>query len=652
VSDGQSVGAQSVVPGELGATYLGDDHTAFRVWAPQAESVAVRLMAPREERLPLASDGRGYFAGVVADAGPGALYKYVLNGQRELPDPASRSQPRGVHGPSAVIDPSTFTWADATWRGVAQADLVFYELHVGTFTLEGTFDAIIPHLEGLRELGITAIELMPVAQFPGDRNWGYDGVYPYAVQDSYGGPEGLQRLVAACHARGLAVFLDVVYNHLGPEGNYLGEYGPYFTDRYSTPWGLALNFDGPYSDEVRRYFVEQALYFLSAFHLDGFRLDAVHAIADQSAVPFLQELATAVHARGERLGRRVQVIAESDLNDARLILPPTLGGYGLDGQWSDDLHHALHSLLTGERGGYYHDFGALEHLARAYEQGFVYAGEYAPHRQRRHGNSPRLVRGDQLVVCAQNHDQVGNRARGERLSELVPFERLKLAASVVLLAPFLPLVFMGEEYGEPHPFLYFTSHDDPALVEAVRNGRRAEFAAFAWRGEVPDPQDAATFAASRLQHELAARGQHRALRELYGELLRLRQALPALASLDKERVDARVVAPAEVLFVRRWTPPASFGSARLGGGNATRAWWAGASEGAEACIIFSFGDAPVAVELPFPAGGWSKRLDSADARWLGAGSTLPDAIEAPVSRHATVSPWSAAVYSRQSDTSL
>jgi maltooligosyltrehalose trehalohydrolase len=623
----------------LGATYLGDGRTAFRVWAPQAESVAVRLLAPRDERLPLAPADRGYFAGVAPATGPGALYKYVLNGQRELPDPASRFQPQGVHGPSAVVDPTAFEWHDAGWSGIAQPDLVFYELHVGTFTPEGTFDAVIPYLDELRELGVTAIELMPVAQFPGARNWGYDGVYPYAVQDSYGGPAGLQRLVDACHARGLAVFLDVVYNHLGPEGNYLGQYGPYFTDRYRTPWGLALNFDGPHSDEVRRYFVEQALYLLTTFHLDGFRLDAVHAIADQSAVPFLQELAAAVHAQGARLGRRVQVIAESDLNDARLVLPPIVNGYGLDGQWSDDLHHALHSLLTGERTGYYHDFGALEHLARAYQRGFVYAGEYSPHRQRRHGNSPRLVRGDQLVVCAQNHDQVGNRARGERLSELVSFDRLKLAAGVVLLSPFLPLLFMGEEYGEPRPFLYFTSHGDLRLAEAVRNGRRAEFASFAWQGEVPDPQDAATFAASKLQHGLAQEGQHRVLREWYGELLRLRRELPALAALDKDQVDARVLAPANVLFVRRGLPP-------LG---AAQRWAAGEAEGAEVCIIFGFGPEACAVDLPFPGGRWRKRLDAADARWLGEGSALPETIEGCGPVHVTLSPWSLALYSRRAD---
>jgi maltooligosyltrehalose trehalohydrolase len=604
--------------------------------------VAVHLLAPCDEEIPLVPAPRGYFVGVGPDVGPGAQYKYVLDGQREFPDPASRFQPLGVHGPSAVIAPAAYAWQDGGWSGVAQSDLVFYELHVGTFTSEGTFDAIIPRLDGLRELGVTAIELMPIAQFPGARNWGYDGVYPYAVQDSYGGPEGLQRLVDACHARGLAVFLDVVYNHLGPEGNYLGEYGPYFTDRYKTPWGPALNFDGPHSDEVRRYFVEQALYFLTAFHLDGFRLDAVHAIADQSAVPFLQDLAAAVHSRAEQLGRRVQVIAESDQNDARLVLPPIVHGYGLDGQWSDDLHHALHSLLTGERAGYYEDFGELEHLAQAYRRGFVFAGEYSSHRQRRHGSPPRLLRGEQLVVCSQNHDQVGNRARGERLSALVDFNRLKLAAAVVLLSPFVPLLFMGEEYGEPRPFLYFTSHGDPALVEAVREGRRTEFAGFAWQGEVPDPQDAATFAASKLQHELARQEQHSVLREFYAELLRLRRKIPSLAALDKDLVEARILAPGNVLFVRR---KAALLSQHHGSG-------AGDDQGAEACMLFAFAQELCSVAPQFPPGHWVKRLDAAEERWCGPGSAVPSAVDATESLCLTLSPSSAAVFTRASDPPL
>jgi maltooligosyltrehalose trehalohydrolase len=359
---------------------------------------------------------------------------------------------------------------------------------VGTFTPEGTFEAIIPHLDELRELGITAVELMPVAQFPGTRNWGYDGVYPFAVQNSYGGPEGLKRLVNACHGRGIAVVLDVVYNHLGPEGNYLWDFGPYFTDRYKTPWGSAINFDGPHSDPVRRLFIENALYWVTEFRMDGLRIDAVHGILDFSAYPFLEELASAVHEKAERLNRRVYVIAESDLNDTRVIRSRELGGYGLDAQWNDDFHHALHTLLTEDQTGYYQDFGRLGDLVKAFREGFVCSGQYSSYRRRRHGNSSRDIPAGCFVVFAQNHDQVGNRMRGERLSQLVCRERMKLAAGVVFLSPFIPLLFMGEEYGETAPFPYFISHSDADLVEAVRRGRREEFAAFGWSQEPPDPQ--------------------------------------------------------------------------------------------------------------------------------------------------------------------
>ena len=635
----------------LGATYRGDGRCQFRVWAPRAERVAVHLVAPREQVVPLARGDRGYHTGVLEDVPPGSRYFYQLTNtlassstqhaarstqhSSDRPDPASRHQPDGVHGPSAVVDPRAFTWSDAGWGGLPQQELVFYELHVGTFTPEGTFDAVIDHLDALRDLGITAIELMPVAQFPGSRNWGYDGVQPFAVQDSYGGPEGLRRLVDACHQRGLAVFLDVVYNHLGPEGNYLAEYGPYFIERYKTPWGAALNFDGPHSDEVRRYFIANALYWLDEFHVDGFRLDAIHAILDQAALPFLRELATAVQRRAGGLGRRVYVIAESDLNDPRVILPPALGGHGMDGQWADDLHHALHTLLTGEQRGYYQDYGRLQNLARAYREGYAYTGQYSAYRQRRYGLAPpRPCGAHQFVVCAQNHDQVGNRARGDRLSTLVPFPALKLAASVVLLSPFVPLLFMGEEYGETAPFQYFTSHSDPALVEAVRQGRRAEFAQFSWEGEVPDPQDEATFARSRLQHALRQEEPHRTLREYYRELLRLRRELPALADLNREQMEVVACEPERVLFVRRWTDDLVQPSA------------AGGDVRAEVWAAFSFGDAEASVTLPVPAGRWRKVLDAADARWLGPGSPVPAALESSGAIQIPLSPQSAVLFAR------
>ncbi len=605
-----------------GAVYLGDGRCSFCVWAPRAQTVAVRLTAPRERLVPLTQGERGYHRGVAAGVEPGSLYFYLLDGEKERPDPASRSQPQGVHGPSQVVDLRAFGRPDYCWPGPAQQDLVFYELHVGTFTPEGTFDAVIPRLRELRELGITALELMPVAQFPGSRNWGYDGVYPFAVQASYGGPEGFRRLVDACHRHGLAVFLDVVYNHLGPEGNYLEDFGPYFTDRYRTPWGMALNFDGPGSNEVRRFFIENALFWITEFHVDGLRLDAVHAITDKAALPFLEELAAAVHRRAERLGRRIYVIAESDLNDPRIVRPPALGGCGLDAQWNDDFHHALHALLTGEQDGYYRDFGRTEHLARAFREGYVYTGQYSAYRQRRHGRRLHLASGAQLVVFAQNHDQVGNRARGERLSALTSFAGLKLAAGVVLLSPFLPLLFMGEEYGETAPFQYFTSHQDPALAEAVRRGRRKEFAAFAWAGGVPDPQDEATFQRSRLNYALRREGRHRVLREFYRELLRLRRELPPLADLNPENREAIAFEQRRVLFVRRW------------------------SGSLEVCLVFSFNEEEAAITLPVPAGRWQKHLDAAEERWLGGGSTVPDTLVSSGEVALNLSPYACLVFER------
>ena len=476
----------------------------------------------------------GIFEGVVDHARAGDDYAYVLNGSdRELPDPVSRFQPAGVHGPSRIVDPSSFAWTDAGWSGLAMPDLIIYELHVGTFTPGGTFGDVIPHLRALGDLGVTAIELMPVAQFPGTRNWGYDGVDLYAPQNSYGGPDALKRLVNAAHHEGLAVVLDVVYNHLGPEGNYLGELGPYFSDRYHTPWGAPINFDGPDSDEVRRFFVDNALYWVTEYHVDALRLDAVHGIYDFSAHHILRELADRVHAQAALLGRRVQVIAESGLNDARLLRDPALGGYGLDAQWSDDFHHAVHVALTGEHAGYYMGYRGTRDIAKVMAERFVYDGVYSPYHRRRHGAPATDVSAEHFVVYIQNHDQVGNRALGERLSTLLPFDKLKLGAALLLLSPYVPLLFMGEEYGETNPFQYFVSHTDPALVEAVRTGRRKEFKSFGWADRVPDPQAEQTFARSRLDRaELEGAPWHRELLAMYRDLLHLRRTEPALRPGD------------------------------------------------------------------------------------------------------------------------
>ena len=510
-----------------GATVLPDGSTRFEVWAPRRPEVTVRIGAGAARReVPLEPVGGGVHR-AEAGARPGEDYFLVVGGE-ERPDPVSRFQPRGVHGPSRIVDPGAFPWNDGGWRGLAMDELVLYELHVGTFTPGGTFDDVVERLGWLRDHGVTAIEIMPVAEFPGGRNWGYDGAHPFAPQSTYGGPEGLRRLVDAAHGAGLGVVLDVVYNHLGPEGNYLAEYGPYFTDRYHTPWGRALNFDDADSDEVRRYFVDNALYWITEFHLDGLRLDAVHGIYDFTARHILAEIADAVHDQGARLGRRALVIAESDLNDARLVRPAERGGYGLDGQWSDDFHHAVHAALTGERAGYYVDFGGASTIARAFRDRFVLGGSYSRHRRRRHGAPCADVPADRFVVFVQNHDQVGNRARGDRLSTLVEPEALRLAAALLLLGPYVPLLFMGEEYGETKPFLYFVSHGDPDLVEAVREGRRREFESFGWDTAIPDPQAEETFEASRLDWERSRSPGGEAMLALVRQLLRLRREEPAL----------------------------------------------------------------------------------------------------------------------------
>jgi maltooligosyltrehalose trehalohydrolase len=535
----------------LGASTHGDGAT-FRVWAPSCRTVELLVEGRGPSRMREVDDGLLELAlPVVPD---GTRYQYRLDGERYRPDPVSRWQPDGVHGPSAVVDPSRFTWSDTGFRGHARADLVFYELHVGTYTSAGTFEAVIPHLPRLVDLGITAVELMPVAEFPGSRNWGYDGVHLFAPQSTYGGPRGLRRLVDACHARGLSVVLDVVYNHLGPEGNYLAEYGPYFTDRYKTPWGSAINFDGADGAGVRRHFVENARAWAREFHIDGLRLDAIHSIFDASPLHILTELTEAAREEGRALGRPVHVFAESHDNDRRIMLPAAEGGLGLDGVWSDDFHHAVHVRLTGERGGYYADFKAPELLPRALAEGFAFQGEHSEYFGHSRGTPSADLSAEHFVICVQNHDQVGNRAQGDRLYTLLPFEAAKLAAALMFAAPALPLIFMGEEHGETSPFQFFTSFLDPGLMEAVRRGRTAEFARFAWQGDVPDPGAPATFLRSRVNHSLATAPRHRELREYYQRWLALRASHPALGARHKDRARAELDASGHVLTLRRTAP--------------------------------------------------------------------------------------------------
>ena len=482
-----------------GATLL-DGEVAFRVWAPNAKRVTLRLVGEGDHTMQPSADGA--FAAVLP-ARAGDRYFYCVDDGQPVPDPVSRLLPEGVHGPTEIVDPNSFVWTDRNWGGVALRDAIIYELHVGTFTPAGTLDAAIERLPYLRELGVTLIELMPVAAFPGTRNWGYDGVSPYSVQNSYGGPDALKRFVNAAHAHSLGVLLDVVYNHLGHEGNYLRHFGPYFTSRHHTPWGEAINFDGPGSAGVRRFFVDNALYWIREYHLDGLRLDAVQTIYDESPQHILAEIEQNVQALARELGRQVLVIAESDANDPALVRQAP-SGYGLDAVWSDDFHHALHALLTGERHGYYQDFGALTQLARALEAGFVFQGEHFKFWGKPRGGSPAGVPLERHVICTQNHDQVGNRARGERLSALVSAAAQKLASALLLLGAETPLLFMGQEYGETAPFQYFTDYSDPELARAVSEGRRREFPEFS-REQVPDPQDPATLARSRLNWETATR---------------------------------------------------------------------------------------------------------------------------------------------------
>jgi maltooligosyltrehalose trehalohydrolase len=591
----------------LGAIPLPGQGYRFVVWAPAEKSLSVRRPSGGDDGLvPMRSLADGYFEAEIKDFAPGERYFFRFEDGRERPDPASRFQPEGVHGPSEGIYLDDFNWTDSSWKGLPLDESVFYEVHVGTYTPQGTFEALIPHLAGLRGLGITTIELMPVAQFPGGRNWGYDGVQPFAPQNSYGGPRGLQKFVDAAHAHGLAVALDVVYNHLGPEGNYFGEYGPYFTDKYRTPWGRAINFDDADSDPVRRFFTENALHWLEKYHVDVLRLDAVHGIFDFSASHFLAELQIAVDALEARLHRKLHLVAESDLNDSRILRAPARGGYGLHAQWSDDFHHSLHSLLTGERTGYYSDFGEVHHLAATMRKGWFYAGQHSNFRRRKHGNDPSGLPRSSFVVCIQNHDQIGNRARGERLRALVDFEALKLAAGVTTLAPFVPLLFMGEEYGETAPFQYFTSHGDEKLMEAVRKGRQQEFAAFAWEGETPDPQTEETFSRSKLHHALKDQEPHRTLRALYRELLGVRREY-ALAGTGK--VEILENGSAITMIVEE--------------------------DGAKSlAVIFEFGKSEHTFDARLPDGSWMLRLDSADSRRRGPGISAPATIEVTPSSEA------------------
>jgi maltooligosyltrehalose trehalohydrolase len=589
---------------------------SFRVWAPLKHKVT--LLLPEHNRMhDMQQDADGYWEVSVPGIKPGTLYYYVLDDNGRRPDPASRRQPEGVHGPSAVTDPYSFTFTDNQWKGMALENMIIYELHTGTFTPEGTFEAITGRLPALQELGITAIEIMPAAQFSGTRNWGYDGVYPFALQNTYGGIDDLKKLVNTAHQMGIAVILDVVYNHQGPEGNYFKDFGPYFTDRYKTPWGSAINFDDAWSDAVRNFYIANALMWLDEFHIDGLRLDAVHAYWDSSAMHFVQELTTAVKELEHRTGKKKVVIGEIDMNNPRYIMPAANGGYGLDAQWIDEFHHALHSYLTGETNGYYEDFGKLELLAKSYRDAYVYTGEYSQHRKRKFGLPPEHRPYSQFVAFIQNHDQVGNRMLGERLSTLVPFEALKLSAAALLLSPFVPLLFMGEEYGEKHPFLYFAAYEDQALVTAVREGRKNEFAAFHTGGEAPDPMAQDTFTASKLSWDMESPG-NAALLNCYRYLIKLRKERPALQCHDRNGTRVHPVINESLLIMEREYDAQD----RL-------------------LVILNFGKEAAAYH-PAVTQTLYKLFDSAHLHWGGPGAIAQDEVQA--GGEITIQPLSAIVY--------
>jgi len=600
-----------------------DQRCRFRVWAPFRDHVALKFYGDSSHAITMEKDERGYWSLTLDSVSPGTRYRFVLDQETERPDPASNCQPDGVHGHSEVIDHNLFSWDDSGWTGIPLSDMLIYEIHVGTFTHKGTFEAIIPRLQELKSLGVNVIQLMPVAQFPGTRNWGYDGVYPYAVQYSYGGPEGLKTLVNACHQQDIAVSLDVVYNHLGPEGNYLRDFGPYFTDRYRTPWGPAVNFDGAYSDEVRNYFIENARYWFCEYHIDALRLDAIHAIYDQSARPFLRELTEETDKLSESLGRRLYLFPESNLNDPGILRSREQHGIGLHAQWSDDFHHAIHALLTGERDGYYADFGTLADVEKAMREAFVQTGEYSRYRKRRHGCPAGDRPGEQFIVYLQNHDEVGNRMNGERLSHLISFEARKLATAVLFLAPNIPLLFMGEEYAEDSPFLYFVEHGDPALIEAVRKGRKEEFAAFDWDGEPPDPQSPATFSRSELQWESRNEGRHGILLAYYQQLAELRRRLIPLNRPDNNRIEIHSREHKGVLEVRRW------------------------QEDQQVYAVCSFNENQISCTLTLPAVRWEKVLDSANDKWKGPGETLPGSLRGET--EVRIPPHSVGIYWNSTD---
>jgi maltooligosyltrehalose trehalohydrolase len=608
----------------FGSKLLDGKSAEFRVWAPNVSNLSVRIPGGDEPRtVPMTGSPEGEFVTTVSDVREGTDYFYVLDGERQRPDPVSRWQPQGVHGPSRVVNPDTFRWSDQKWSGIPLKDFIIYEFHSGTFSVEGTFEGVIPRLPYLRDLGITAIEIMPVAEVPGSRNWGYDGASLYAPQSTYGGPTGLKKLVDACHQHGLAVVLDVVYNHLGPEGNYLPDFAPCFTDAHHTPWGKAINFDGPQSDGIRRFFIDNALYWLTEFHVDALRLDAIHGIYDFGARHFLDELSDAFQKQARRLSRQAWLIAESDLDDVRIINPRTMGGYALDAQWHDDFHHALYTFLTGEREGFLMDFGSLAELSKSIRDGFVFDWKYSRYRQRHHGSSSKDRPGEQFVGCIQNHDQIANTSRGKRLASLVSAGQVKLAAVLTLCSPFLPLLFMGEEYGETAPFFYFTSFEDKNLADAVTEGRKRELGEHHSESEFADPQAVSTFEQCRLDWTKPEIVPHTAILSLYRDLIALRKRHPSLGNCRKDLTEIRFDAQAKYLVMKRSDP-----------------------EGESSILVLNFSSEPQSIPIASEVRQWRLVLSTgADTYTAGPKPTVE--VPASLLSEVLLAGFEAAIYIRQ-----
>lgn len=580
-----------------------DDKTCeFNLWAPKARDIKLVLTGNNRE-IPMTQGEHGYWSLKSDDISPGTLYKYKIDNGESFPDPASLSQPESVHGPSEVIRLDDFEWSDQQWINIPPEKMIQYELHTGTFTETGNFEGMISRLPYLKDLGINTIELLPVARFSGKRNWGYDGVYPFAVHHHYGGAKKLMQLVNECHKQGIAVILDVVYNHLGPEGNYTSVYGPYFSGKYSTPWGKPMNFDGPYSDGVRNFVIQNALMWCRDFHIDGLRLDAIHAIYDFGARHILKELAENLEHLSRQMKKSHYLIAESDLNDVRYISSFEKGGCGLDAQWSDDFHHAVHSLVTKEDKGYYMDYGKARHLSKAIKDSFVYDGKYSAFRKKTYGSSTKNNPAKQFVIFTQNHDQTGNRKSGERLISLSGFETAKLAAGTMFVSPNIPMLFMGEEYAETKPFYYFVSHLDARLNELVRKGRSEEFKDhYESKEEAPDPSSPDTFKKSKLSWNISDGSSSRAMLEYYKTLITIRKGHPVLRVPDKDNLE---ITEKDLLFtLRRWR------------------------EEDHILSFMNYSDNEQSTLIPDnTAGRFHKILDSAESRFNGYGQTCSNTAD-------------------------